>query len=182
MHRAPRRLLLIGLIGTTVVLAAATFMVLRPPGRADSAIATVSALGAAPTFLVLKDHAGLETLAQSRREESGVPVMGRAARGPDLPVWILRVGGEVRAFIAYDSRNGCSLDLVQPGRSGDIGSAPRGALLHDTCHGSFYDDRGRPVGGPSPFYLDQLVLTVKGEAVFASTTDVVVGQFVLPQR
>ena len=176
MRRAAHRLLLIGFIATTVVLGAATFMVLRPPGRADSAIATVSALSATPTFLVLKDLAGLDMLAQSRRVESGVLVMGRSARGPDLPVWILRVGGEIRAFIARDPRNGCSLDLVPPGPS------PRGALFHDTCHGSFYDDRGRPVGGPSPFYLDQLVLTLRGEAVFASTTDVVAGQFVLPQR
>jgi Rieske Fe-S protein len=178
MHSAARRLLVIGLITAPIVLVAMTFVVLRPSGRTDSAIATVNALSATPTFLVLKDLAQLDRLAHDRREQQGIPVMGRASIGRDLPVWILRVGDEVRAFIARDPRNGCPLELYPSGPPIALSAIPGGALFHDTCHGSLYDDRGRPVGGPSPFYLDQLLLTIRDGAVYASTTDVRVGEFV----
>jgi Rieske Fe-S protein len=182
MRRAGRRMLVIGLIATPVVFAAVTFILLRPPGRSDSAIATVNALSATPTFLVLRDLAGLDALAHSRREQQGIPVMGRASIGPDLPVWIFRVGDDVRAFIARDPRNGCPLELYPAGPSMQHTAVAGFALFHDTCHGSLYDDRGRPVGGPSPFYLDQLLLTIKDGAVYASATDVRVGEFMQPQR
>jgi len=181
MRRAGRRFLLVGLVATPVVFAAMTFLLLRPPGRADSAIAAVSALSPTPTYIVLKDLGGLDALAHSRRAASGLPVMGRTS-SRDLPVWVFRIGDDVRAFIARDPRDGCPLVLYSRDGSVDHRAVSGGALFHDTCHGSLYDDQGRPIDGPSPFYLDRLVLTIKDDAVFASTTDVQVGQFLLPQR
>lgn len=179
--RVGRRLLLIGVVAAPVVFVAMTFALLRPPGRTDTAIASMSALSATPTFLVLKDLAGLDALAYDRRAQQGLPVMGRASIGPDLPVWILRIGDNVRAFIARDPRSGCPLRLFTP-PSTELSAAPGVAVFYDGCHGSLYDDRGRPVGGPSPYYLDQLVLTIKDNAVYASSSDVRVGELVLPQR
>jgi Rieske Fe-S protein len=181
MRRPWRRLLLVGLIAAPVVFAAMTFALLRPPGRTDTAIASMSAVSATPTFLVLKDLAGLDALAYDRRAQQGLPVMGRPSIGPDLPVWILRIDDEVRAFIARDPRNGCPLRLYAP-PSTQLAATRSVAVFHDGCHGSLYDDRGRPVGGPSPYSLDQLVLTVKDSAVYASSSDVRVGELVLPQR
>ena len=182
MRTTGHRLLIIGLVAVAVVFVAVTLLLLRPPGRADSAIASMSALSATPKFLVLKDLAGLDALAYSRRASSGLPLMGRASIGPDLPVWIFRVGDDVRAFIARDPRNGCPLVLYPPDAAAEHAALRSVVLFHDSCHGSLYDDEGRPVAGPSPFYLDRLVLTIRNGAVFASTTDVRVGDFVLPQR
>jgi Rieske Fe-S protein len=48
-------------------------------------------------------------------------------------------------------------------------------MLHDVCHGSIYDFAGQHVGGPSPWSLDELVLTVKGGRVYARTDAVIPG-------
>jgi hypothetical protein len=136
VRRASRRLLIIGLVAAPVVFAAMTVLLLRPPEGGETPIASMGALGATPTFLLIKDLGGLDTLVHRRREQQGIQMMGRAPLGPDLPVWILRVGDDVRAFIARDPRNGCPLRLYQPDSSAPHAAVPMDALFHDRCHGS----------------------------------------------
>jgi hypothetical protein len=53
----------------------------------------------------------------------------------------------------------------------------QGALaFHDVCHGSLYDVEGQHIGGPSPWGLDELVLSVRGGIVYADRRKVLPGQ------
>jgi hypothetical protein len=89
-----------------------------------------------------------------------------------LPVYLVRDGDDVRGFIGVDPRNRCEVELL-PARTLPWGSFP--TMLHDVCHGSIYDFAGQHVGGPSPWSLDELVLTVKGGRVYARTDAVIPG-------
>jgi Rieske Fe-S protein len=43
------------------------------------------------------------------------------------------------------------------------------------CHGSIYDFDGEHIGGPSPWSLDELILTVRDGRVYARTDEVIPG-------
>jgi Rieske Fe-S protein len=55
-------------------------------------------------------------------------------------------------------------------------------MLHDTCHGSIYNFAGERIGGPSPWTLDELVVTVRDGRVYASTSAVIPGRWVAGGR
>jgi len=78
----------------------------------------------------------------------------------------VKSGSSVRAFIAIDPRNGCSLEVI------------RGTLFHDVCHGSIYTLNGEHAGGPSPWTLDQLVVSIRGDIVYADRRAVLPGNLI----
>ena len=137
--------------------------------QTEVAIATVEQLKERQPALVmvpaLKD---LEAKARRARNWS----FGRSPAPSALPVYLVKDAETVRAFIAFDPRNGCDLDIIQWGTM----------LFHDVCHGALYDFAGQHVGGPSPFTLDELVITVRNGVVFASVRDVIPGRLIYPQR
>jgi Rieske Fe-S protein len=93
--------------------------------------------------------------------------MGGRAHQDDMPVWVVKSGSRVRAFIAIDPRNGCNLELIA------------GTLFHDVCHGAIYNFDGEHVGGPSPWSLDELVVNVRGDIVYADRHEVLPGKLFL---
>jgi hypothetical protein len=126
-----------------------------------------------PQVVSIPALSGLEI--DARRLRIGpYPVMGgRTPRNGDLAIAVVKHDGETRAFIALDPRNGCDLQMVAgvPGFGGL-------AAFYDVCHGSLYDVDGRHVGGPSPWNLDELVLSVRGGVVYAERRKVVPGHLI----
>jgi hypothetical protein len=96
-----------------------------------------------------------------------------------LPVYLVRDGDDVRGFIGVDPRNRCEIELLTT-RTQQWGSFP--AMLHDVCHGSIYNFAGEHIGGPSPWSLDELVVTVRDGRVYASTSAVIPGRWVAGGR
>jgi hypothetical protein len=164
MRRWSRAALLLGAVAAPLFVAAVAIVMLHPFRATELAIATVGEVTATPRLV------GFRELAELR---------GRAGRRPHtgpLPVWLYRQGDRIRAIIALDPRNGCDLELWPPDLSARYSGGS--AVFHDVCHGSLYDADGQPVGGPGPFVLDELVLSVRENVVYASTVDVHAGAFV----
>jgi Rieske Fe-S protein len=103
------------------------------------------------------------TMARRRwRRPRGVPVTsldkvppGSAFRTRDgeNPIIVLNVAGEIRAFDAVCTHEGCPL-----------GWNPEQRLIRCPCHGGAYDTTGRVVDGPPPAPLHRLEAEV-GEGV-----------------
>lgn len=101
------------------------------------------------------------------------PALGGSARNrtADLPLYLVRRADTVRAFIGFDPRTGCRLEYWGPEKQAEahwVGVPP--SLAHDVCHGTIYDIDGRPIAGPGPYYLDELVINVGRGIVFADAT------------
>lgn len=86
------------------------------------------------------------------------------------PVFLVRTPtGEIRAFVARDTRNGCELQH----RRGLSGAGP---FFIDPCHGSSYDPLdGRVLEGPSPFDLNRLGVTVADDTVYVHPARIIAG-------
>ncbi len=179
MRRGSRTLrkLLIGtaflalLLGVVLVIA-----FLTPPSQPPApplVAARVSEVTSTPMAIPVEMRRGSDRVIQ--RERVGhpcpiaPPVMGCPASTPvqTVTVYLVRdLQGGLHAFIGDDPRNGCALEWradITPG------------VFHDVCHGSLYDRNGRVVGGPSPFNLNQLALTVKDETIYIDAAAVVPG-------
>ncbi len=83
-----------------------------------------------------------------------------------VPLLLVRDSADtIRAFIGEDPRNGCVLvsrtDLL------------RG--FYDPCHGSIYDRKGRVVGGPSPWDLNEWAVEVRDGKVFVDPSKIITG-------
>jgi Rieske Fe-S protein len=116
-------------------------------------------LGAAGTFAVLQACRRL-------RRPRGVPVTPLArvppgaafrARLGDHPIIVLNVGGEIRAFDAVCTHEGCPL-----------GWNPDQRLIRCPCHGGAYDTTGKVVDGPPPAPLRRLEAEVGAGTVYVS--------------
>ena len=173
-----RTVFVAGAVAAAFVLAIAVSFALVPKdltklASRDVAIASVaSLLDDVPVFVTFHDDFGLDVKARELRAQGPYQPMGGRAHQPELPVWVVRTDGDVRAFIAIDPRNGCSLDMILTYAS----SYSKGAtVFHDICHGSVYDHAGQRVGGPSPWGLDQLVLSVRNGTVYADRHSVIPG-------
>ncbi len=118
-----------------------------------------------PAHITMHDEVGLDAKARDLRSQ-GPYRMGLRAHHDELPIWVVKSGSSVRAFIAIDPRNGCDLALLGP------------ATFHDVCHGSLYGLAGEHVGGPSPWTLDELVLSIRGDIVYADRHAVLPGQLI----
>jgi len=116
-----------------------------------------------PAHVTMHDDVGLDAKARDLRSQ-GLYTMGLRAHHDELPIWVIKSGSSVRAFIAIDPRNGCDLALLGP------------ATFHDVCHGSLYGLAGEHIGGPSPWTLDELVVSMRGDVVYADRHAVLPGQ------
>lgn len=176
---AARAMLATAAAFTTLTLAAVVVAVLVPVEEVRAPFVPLAKLEALPQGLPVlvtsTELAGLDLKAARIREHGSN--FGRP-RGSvkALPVFLVRDGDEVRGFIGIDPRNGCDVDLL-PARTLPWGSFP--TQLYDHCHGSIYDFSGRHIGGPSPWNLDEVVLTVHDGRVLASTSAVVAGRWVI---
>ena len=119
-----------------------------------------------PERVTMHDDIGLDAKARDLRSRGLYPAMGLRAHLEELPVWVVKSGSSVRAFIAIDPRNGCDLALLGP------------ATFHDVCHGSLYGLAGQHIGGPSPWALDELVLSIRGGIAYADRHAVLPGQLI----
>lgn len=73
----------------------------------------------------------------------------------ESPIIVLNVGGEVRAFEATCTHEGCPL-----------GWNPQQRLIRCPCHGGAYDVMGNVVEGPPPAALPRLEAEVAGGTIF----------------
>ena len=121
--------------------------------------AAIAALGASGLAAV-----GFALLA--RRRPHGVPVTPLAkvppgsafrARYGESPIIVLTVEGEIRAFEAVCTHEGCPL-----------GWNPEQHLIRCPCHGGAYDASGKVVDGPPPLPLRRLEAGVGDGMVFVS--------------
>ena len=119
-----------------------------------------------PERVTMHDDVGLDLKARDLRSRGLYPPMGGRAHQEELPVWVVKSGLSVRAFIAIDPRNGCDLEIIS------------GTLFHDVCHGAIYTFDGEKAGGPSPWTLDELVVSVRGDIVYADRHAVLPGKLV----
>lgn len=176
-HTGPRALFGAAVLLASLTFAGATFAALQPkpvaiaPDR-DVAVAKIDALpDRLPQEFVVPQLRGLDVLARHLRLADvpirpGVPVMGeRATRDGDLHVFLVRHDDQVRGFIGLDPRNSCPLGVIA-------------GMFHDICHGSLYDIDGNLRGGPSPWALDELILSVRQGIVYAELHDVTPGRLV----
>ena len=174
-----RVVLAVGIILTSVLATAVFIAVLSPGGRGEAArpaAVAIASLNALPqgtpvrvssTFL-----SGLDLKAARIRNTSFGKPRGSVK---DLPVFLVRDGDEVRGFIGIDPRDGCDIDIIRQETS-SFGSFQ--VLFRDVCHGSLYDFSGRRAGGPSPWSMDEVVITVRGGKVYAATDKVIPGLWV----
>ena len=100
------------------------------------------------------------------RRPRGVPVTPMAelppgsafrARYGDSPIIVLNVAGEIRAFDAVCTHEGCPL-----------GWNPEQRLIRCPCHGGAYDVSGKVVDGPPPAPLHRLEAAVGDGMIFVS--------------
>ena len=100
------------------------------------------------------------------RRPRGVPVTPLAKVPPgsafrthsgESPIIVLNVGGEIRAFDAVCTHEGCPL-----------GWNPEQRLIRCPCHGGAYDTTGKVVDGPPPTPLHRLEASVADGMIFVS--------------
>ena len=179
---AARAMLATAAVLATAILAAAFVAVLVPVEQYRPPLVPIANLDALPPGLPVRvtstGLAGLD-LKAARIRDHGSSFGRPRGSAKALPVFLVRDGEEVRGFIGIDPRNGCDVVLL-PARTRPWGSFP--TMLYDTCHGSIYDFSGRHTGGPSPWNLDEVVLTVRDGRVLASTSVVVPGRWVAGDR
>jgi Rieske Fe-S protein len=80
-------------------------------------------------------------------------------RDADSPVIVLNVGGEIRAFDAVCTHEGCPL-----------GWNPDQRLIRCPCHGGAYDTAGKVVDGPPPAPLHRLEAEVGDGVIYVALT------------
>ena len=112
--------------------------------------------------------AGVAIALRRSRRPRGVPVtpldkvpVGSAfrTRQGENPIIVLNVGGEIRAFDAVCTHEGCPL-----------GWNPEQRLIRCPCHGGAYDTTGRVVEGPPPAPLHRLEAEVGDGMIYVSLT------------
>lgn len=128
-------------------------------------------MSATPLAIEISMRDGADRVLQRERTGHpcavGVPVMGCPAATPlrPVPVYLVRDdAGATHAFIGSDPRNGCAL----------VWRAEQ-AAFYDGCHGSLYDRRGRIVGGPSPWNLNELAVDVRGSDLYIDSGQIITG-------
>ena len=72
----------------------------------------------------------------------------------DEPLILVNVEGDIRAFIAVCTHEGCPL-----------GWNPTQHLMRCPCHGSAFDTRGIPVNGPATIALPAFETIVRGNQI-----------------
>jgi Rieske Fe-S protein len=173
-----RAMLATGVALAGVMSIAVLTAVLTPHEEVRSPIVPIASFDAlpqgTPVLLTSKELAGLDAKAERLRSHGSGFGRPRGAVQA-LPIFVVRDGDDVRAFIGIDPRNGCDVKLF-PARTLPWGSFP--TMLQEVCHGSIYDFAGQKIGGPSPWNLDELVITVRDGKVFASTTAVIPGRWI----
>jgi len=162
----------LGLVSALAIFAAAGAAALTPkPGARiepqDVGLVSFARLrDGVPERVTMHDDVGLDTKARDLRGRGPYHPMSGRPHQEELPVWVIKDGSSVRAFIAIDPRNSCDLEV-------------RAQLLHDVCHGSIYNFGGVHVGGPSPWSLDEIVVTIRGDIVYADRHAVLPGKLIL---
>ena len=170
------------LCAVTLAVVASAALTPRPVPFVGDGQVTLTRLSALqdgrPAAIVVPGLSQIEGKARLLRQWSylatGV-IRGNHAAG--LPVYLVRNGDAIRGFVGLDPRNGCDLELMPNPYAYPYGAS----VFHDVCHGSLYGLDGSHVGGPSPFTLDELVLTVRGDIVYASRDEVIAGRFIYPR-
>ncbi len=109
---------------------------------------------------------GLALAISRLRRTPGVPIAPLANVPPgsafrtrygESPIIVLNVGGEIRAFDAVCTHEGCPL-----------GWNPQQRLIRCPCHGGAYDTTGKVVDGPPPAPLHRLEAAVGDGMIFVS--------------
>ncbi|HKY51877.1 MAG TPA: hypothetical protein VJP45_11535 [Candidatus Limnocylindria bacterium] len=178
MNRLAVRLLFVtsavAAVGVTLLAVAYVLGPQSPPQRPPGEIALVrlDSFGRHPVVrLSVKELAGLDRLADAERRQRGQTTLWASRTHPrGMPVLVVRVGDDVRAFLAVDPRTGCALEETS------LRPAPLAEVRFvDVCHGTTYDVSGQPIRGPGMWLLDELVLRSRGGVLYAETGRIVAG-------
>ena len=173
-RRAARALIAAGALVGAIAFAAVAIAMLVPYEARRATLVPIANLAALPQGVPVRFTSdtlvGLDVRAERLR---GGGWAGRSLNTTkELPIYLVRDGDAVRGFIGVDPRNRCEIELL-PARSLPWGSFP--AMFYDKCHGSIYNFAGERIGGPSPWSLDELVLQVSADRVYARTDRVIPG-------
>jgi Rieske Fe-S protein len=181
MRVAPRLVFLAGSALAAVALVTAIAFVLTPHAVAPAVehqveLAQLDQLqDDHPVMVTRSVLLGLEREARRLRHGGWLSPQSLASRAAGLPVWVVRHGALVDAFIALDPRTGCDLEV----RTVPQGTyQPSVVAFHDVCHGSLYRLDGQHFGGPSPWTLDRLVVRIERGAVYAEVGQVIPGDWI----
>ena len=183
MHRGARVSFVASAALAIAVLGTSAFAALTPKpvpigDPARIAIAKLSTLKERePQYVLASGLNRLKAEARKIRSTAGPypPMSAAVTLEGDLGLYLVRYDGIVRAFIAADPRNGCRLNVDHPG----MRLADGGLAFHDVCHGSLYDVNGEHIGGPSPWNLDELLVSVRDGIVYVDRKVVIAGRRVL---
>ena len=167
----------VALAASTLLVAASAALIPKAAelinGR-DIAVAKLSTLNEGePSAATSHELAGLALKAWDLRAAAGPYRPMGPPKVSDLPIYLVRSDGSVRAFIGIDPRNGCRL-VVRHIQMQSGGSAV--TTLYDACHGSLYDLTGSRIGGPSPWSLDELFANVRDGVVYIDRSSVTPGR------
>ncbi|MGH2500073.1 MAG: ubiquinol-cytochrome c reductase iron-sulfur subunit [Candidatus Limnocylindria bacterium] len=151
-----------------------------PPPYAVAKVAEVSSTAKAVSVVMRR---GFDRVLQRKGSGFGacpgsMGCPGTTALRP-TPVFLVRdEDGRLRAFIGEDPRNGCALEwmTIPPNRNWFIEGVRVEAVFYDPCHGSQYDRRGRVIGGPSPWYLNELATEIRDGDLYVDPGNIVVGK------
>jgi hypothetical protein len=157
---------MIAVVGTVALLAQRSIDNPLSPTK----VATLSDVSRTPLPLQVEMRHGADRVLQRERTRFFTCVtqaMGCPASVQLESVTVLLVRDDadaLRAFIAEDPRNGCALEWL-----------PAQSLFHDVCHGSIYNTRGERVGGPSPWNLNELATSLRGNVIWIDPSNIIVG-------
>ena len=174
--RRPARLVFAvsGATAATVMLIAVVF-VLGPTTKPDQSdeVGLVRLETLRPNQVVrvsVKELVGLDRVANAERERGHMTLWGPRSRPAGMPVFVVRGTDDgVHAFLGVDPRTGCELE------DKTVSGVADARAFVDVCHGTAYDLSGRPTSGPGMWFLDELVLHVRGGVVYAEAHNVIAG-------
>lgn len=169
----------VGAVGVAAFLGQRPPAVVPPPPHA---VAKVTELSGTPLEVSVVMRRGFDRVLQRERFRFGtcpgsMGCPGTTALRP-TPVFLVRdEDGRLRAFIGEDPRNGCALEwkALPPDYNWFIEGVRVEAVFYDPCHGSQYDRRGRVIGGPSPWYLNELATEIRDGDLYVDPGTIVVG-------
>ena len=166
--------------GLLLAAAAAGMLVVlsqRPSGLPPQlggpfAVAKTSEVSRTPLAVEVKMQRGADRVLQ--RRETGLSQCTTQTMGcpptlevEQVTVLLVRDDADVlHAFVGEDPRNGCRLEWLASGPG----------LFHDVCHGSIYDRTGVRVGGPSPWNLNELATSIRGDVIWVEAGHFIVGE------
>ena len=172
--RLPAIVTFVLVIGVAVGIAAFLSQGQRSAPELAVTVASADAIVGLPVAVTVTIQEGMDRVLQREGTRYSCSLSDPLSMGcpastvfKTVTIYLVRDDGQsLHAFIGEDPRNGCALIWRTDIHAGSF---------YDPCHGSFYDPRGRVIGGPSPWNLNELAAEVRGSTIYLYPTRFVIG-------